>query len=208
MQNWETTLASQYANSPALLAVIQGMNDSIDPNARIDDFYRLVWNVDTAVGHGLDVWGRIVGISRYLSIPSTEDFFGFETGGIPEHSQPFGSGVFFAGAGSSTTFALSDTAYRQLIYFKAFANIARADIPTLNRLVNKLFSGVLGLYIVRGYVVDGYFSAGDPGRAYVQDLGGMQMRYVFEYEFNVYESAIVNTPGLLPHPAGVKVFIG
>ena len=59
MQNWESTLASQYANSPALLAVIKGMNDSIDPTARIDDFYRLVWNVDTAVGHGLDVWGRI-----------------------------------------------------------------------------------------------------------------------------------------------------
>ena len=152
--------------------------------------------------------GRIVGISRYLSIPSTEDFFGFKTGGVPEHSMPFGSGVFYAGAGSSTTFALSDSAYRQLIYFKAFANIARADIPTLNRLVNKLFSGVHGLYIVRGYVVDGYFSAGEEGRAYVQDLGSMQMRYVFDYDLNVYETAIVNTPGLLPHPAGVKVFIG
>jgi hypothetical protein len=208
MQNWEDTLASQYANSPALLAIIEGMNDSIDQTARINDFVRLVWNVDTAQGYGLDVWGRIVGISRYLSIPSTEDFFGFETGGVPEHSMTFGSGVFFAGASSSTAFALSDTAYRQLIYFKAFANIARADIPTLNRLVSKLFAGLHGLYIVRGYIVDGYFSTEDTGRAYVQDLGGMQMRYVFEYDLNIYETAIINTPGLLPHPAGVKVFIG
>ncbi len=208
MQNWEATLASQYANSQTLLAVIGGMNDAVDPSASINDFMRLVWNVDTAQGHGLDLWGRIVGISRYLSIPSTEDFFGFKTGGVPEHSMTFGSGVFFAGATSSTAFALSDTAYRQLIYFKAFANIARADIPTLNRLVNKLFAGLHGLYIVRGYIVDGYFSTGTEGRAYVEDLGSMQMRYVFDYELNVYETAIINTPGLLPHPAGVKVFIG
>lgn len=208
MERWEDSLASQFANSPALLAIIEGMNDAIDPRARIDDFYRLVWNVDTAQNYGLDVWGRIVGIGRYLQIPDSIDYFGFKTGGVPEHSLPFGSGVFFAGAASSTTYALSDSAYRSLIYFKAFANISSLTIPNLNRLANRLFAVTHRLYFQNGYVDDGYIEEGGPGRAYVEDLGGMQMRYVFDYELSDVELAIVNTPGLLPHPAGVKVFIG
>lgn len=207
MNNWESTLASQYANSPALLALIKGMNDAIDPRTNINDWYRLVWNVDTAQGYGLDVWGRIVGISRFLKVPSTIDYFGFKTGGVPEHSLTFGSGVFFAGASSSDTYELSDNAYRALIFFKAFSNISATNIPTLNKLINKLLIGIGGFYIARGYYVDGYMVGGDNGRAYVKDLGSMQMEYVIEYDLNVYQKAIVNTPGLLPHPAGVKVFI-
>lgn len=208
MVNWEATLASQFANSPTLLALIEGMNDAVDPAARINDFYRLVWNVDTAQGHGLDVWGRIVGVNRFLQVPSSIDFFGFETGGTPERSLPFGSGVFFAGAESTETYELSDSAYRSLIYFKAFANIAAANVPTLNQLVNKLFRGLNGFWVARDYYIDGYLTGGDEGRAYVEDLGSMQMRYVFEYDLSVYELAIINTPGILPSPAGVKVFIG
>ena len=208
MQKLSTTILSQYANSPVLLALIDGMNDAIDPSARINDWYRLVWNIDTAQGYGLDLWGRILGITRFLKVPLDIDYFGFQTGGIPEHSLPFGSGVFYSGTVATSNFALSDTAYRNLLFFKAFVNIAATNTPTLDKLINKLFAGVSGFYVVRDYAIEGYFEGGEAGRAYVEDLGDMQMRYVFQYDLTPPQLAIINTPGVLPRPTGVKVFIG
>lgn len=208
MKNWQDTILSQFGNSPILLSLIESANDAIDPAANIDAFITSVWDVSTAQGHGLDIWGRIVGISRYIQIPGSIDYFGFKTGGTPEHSLPFGSGVFYAGQQVTQTYALSDAAFRQLILFKAFSNIAAMNIPTLNKLVQLLFAGVVGYYVAPGYVVDGYFATTEPGRAYVLDLGGMTMRYVFDIDLTAYQVAIVNAPGVLPRPAGVTVIIG
>lgn len=66
MKNIEQTIISQYGNSPTLLKLIQNMNDNIDPSADIDGFFNFIWNVDTAQGFGLDIWGRIVNISRTI----------------------------------------------------------------------------------------------------------------------------------------------
>lgn len=66
MRNVEQTIISQFANSPAITKMIQNMNAYIDPRADIDNFYWFVWNVDTAQGFGLDIWGRIVDVSREL----------------------------------------------------------------------------------------------------------------------------------------------
>lgn len=207
MQNWRDTLLSQYASSPSLLALIEGANDAIDPAADITRFFQQVWNLDTATGWGLDVWGRILGVSRNLQVPAQIDYFGFQTDALPERSLPFNVGVFYAGAQSTSTYALSDGAYRSLLYFKAFSNICATTIPSLNFLINRLFGGVTGLYVARDYVIDGYFASEGSGRAFVEDLGNMEMRYVIEFELEPYQSAIVNAPGVLPHPAGVKVYI-
>lgn len=60
----ENTVLSQYGGSKQMLDLIQSMNDFIDPRADLGAFYDLVWNIDTAVGYGLDVWGRIIGVGR------------------------------------------------------------------------------------------------------------------------------------------------
>lgn len=208
MQNWEQTLLSQYAHSPILCALIEGMNDAIDPRVKIDRWFQQVWNIDTAQGYGLDVWGRIVGITRYVQIPVAIDYFGFQTAGVPEHSLPFNVGVFRAGDQPTQTYELSDDAFRSLIFFKAFSNIAATTIPALNKLVNKLFGGLHGFWVARGYYVDGFIDGGsDSGRAWVEDLGGMAMRYRFDYTLNEYELAIISAPGVLPSPSGVTVSI-
>lgn len=76
MREFDRTIISQYSNSATLTQLITNLNTYIDPNANLQRFYDLIWNVDTAVGYGLDVWGRIVGIARFLKIP-TGKFFGF-----------------------------------------------------------------------------------------------------------------------------------
>lgn len=66
MINVSQTVISQYGNSPTLLAMINAMNAAIDPSADIDNFYTWIWSVDSAQGFGLDIWGRIVGVSRAI----------------------------------------------------------------------------------------------------------------------------------------------
>lgn len=180
------TVISQYAQSPTLRRLVDNMAAYVDPRANLTNFYNFVWNVDTAVGFGLDIWGRIVGVSRLLRIPDEYDpIFGFDTGNLPYDWQPFGQGRFASnhdGTGGEA-FELNDEAYRVLIFTKAMANIGATDAPSLNRLLQNLFP--------------------NRGNAFVQDLGGMQMTYVFEFELTSVERAIVSQSGVLPHPAGV-----
>lgn len=136
------TLLSQYANSPVLLALINGYSANFDPSANIDAFYNNVWNIDTANGVGLDLLGRIIDVSRIIQIPAATTgaagFFGFaqQTGSVG-----FGQGVFYNASPSTTgQYPLPDDAYRALILLKAVANIGDCSIPTLNRILGQLFS--------------------------------------------------------------------
>ena len=63
MYNVESTVGSQYANSPQIDALIAFMVEWIDPTVNLQQFYTLVWNISTAVGFGLDIW-----IAPYLSM--------------------------------------------------------------------------------------------------------------------------------------------
>lgn len=66
MINVEQTIISQYGNSATISTLIQNMNEYIDPRADIDNFYSYIWDVSQAQGFGLDIWGRIVNISREI----------------------------------------------------------------------------------------------------------------------------------------------
>src|SRR5260221_2382599 len=71
------TIISQYANSPIITQLISNFFQYVDPTVNIDAFYDFVWNLDTAKGYGLDVWGRIVGVQRQLNVPVGK-FLGFD----------------------------------------------------------------------------------------------------------------------------------
>lgn len=166
------------------------MNQYIDPSANFEEFYDFIWNVDTAQGFGLDIWGRIVGVSRVIPIPGDEGSFGFNNDDVPPDWQNFGNvnspgtgGPFYAGQTSTGSFTLNDTAYRTLILAKALANIAATTPAALNQLVTNLFPG--------------------RGRAYTQDGRDMTMTYVFEFSLTSIEFAILSFSGVLPHPGGV-----
>jgi hypothetical protein len=122
MQNVEQTIISQYANSATIVQLIQSMNEYIDPSANIDAFYNLVWNVNTAQGYGLDVWGRIVGVARGLNVPANTP----------------NPGMF---AFTPGTYALTDDQFRTVILVKALANITDCTARSLNQLLTNLFAG-------------------------------------------------------------------
>lgn len=182
----DSTLISQYANSPVITALVDDFGEWFDPTANLTSFYNLVWNIFTAQGFGLDIWGRILGVTRYLTLPAPPSgYFGFYDGAID--GQPFNQAPFNPGSGATSNFALTDSAYLTLLMVKALANICRTTIPLLNQLLQLLFPG--------------------EGNVYVQDLGNMQMEYVFTWTLSPVQYAIVYGSGVLPHPTGVSVSI-
>lgn len=179
------TVASQYANSPILMQLLQDMNDFIDPRVDLDAFFNDIWNVQTATGYGLDVWGRIVGVNRVIKIVGDLQYLGFaEADDIPlTDPQPFGQAPFFSGFASGDNYSLSDDAYRKLILVKALANITDCSIKSINQILRNLFGAL--------------------GNAYCTDDGDMNMSYVFNFTISPVDYAIITQSGAMPKPAGV-----
>lgn len=190
----DETLISQYANSPTLVELVEDFGQYFDPTANLTDFFNTVWNIDTAIGFGLDIWGIILGVSRVIPIPGTAGSFGFDNADTPPDWEDFGNvddsaagGPFYSGQIVGNSYKLNDGPYRTLLLTKALANICQTTAPALNALISNLFPG--------------------RGICYTQDLGGMQMSYVIEFPLTSIEYAILAYSGVLAHPAGVGVNI-
>ena len=133
---WDTIL-SQYANSPTITQMLANMQQYLDPTGNIDDFYDDIWNIQTAQGYGLDVWGRIVGVNRILQVSNTA-YFGF-IGPSGESGLPFNQGVFYNGEPVTSNYALTDDAFRVLILTKALFNVCDGSVPAINQILLFLF---------------------------------------------------------------------
>lgn len=179
---WKTII-SQYANSPIIDGMIEAFNAAADQTENIDNLYDMIWNIDTAVGYGLDVWGRIVGISRTLQIPGSVTYIGFEEAGTSWTG--FGQGGFYTGGGISNNFVLSDSDFRRLILAKAAGNISGGSIPSVNSILLTLFP--------------------NRGSCYVADGLNMNLTYTFKFQLNPVDLAIVETSGVLPSAAGIAI---
>lgn len=173
----------QYESSPIINSLIDYRNGYFGGWG--DQFYDVVWNINTAQGFGLDIWGRIVVIGRELEIQVGE-YFGFYS--EPTISwQPFNQAPFYTGQKQTSTYRLADQAYRALILTKALTNISATDYKSLNRSLTNLFPG--------------------RGNAYIRKTGTMELQYVFEFYLEPWEISIIVTDGILPRPAGVKVSV-
>jgi hypothetical protein len=181
---WATVI-SQYANSPVLTRLIQDFASNVDQTLDLQSFFDLIWNVDTAQGYGLDIWGRIVGVTRILQIVGTQLYFDFEETGLSGNG--FNQQPFFIGTPLTSNYSLSDDAFRTLIFAKALANISDGSIKALNQLLINLFP--------------------NRGNAYVTDGLDMTMTYSFSFTLSPVELAIVSQSGVLPKPTGVSLTI-
>src|ERR1700676_2897924 len=145
--NYWTTIISQYANSPIITTLIGDFFAWLDQTANLNNFYNDIWNVATAQGYGLDVWGRIVGVTRTLNVATAGKYFGFDEA-TTLSADPFNQSPFYVGSPLTTNFQLSDSAFRVLIYAKALANICDGSIPAMNALLRNLFPGRGNCYVI------------------------------------------------------------
>lgn len=208
----------QYAASPTIQQIIADRKDYFQ-TTWTDEFYSKVWNVDTAQGFGLDIWGRIVVIGRSVRIDTIDRTFGYYeawsgTSGvspvpgpvvinglafvIPSGSgspgtdsriTPFDEAPFYDGVQATEVVVLSDEAYRKLVLAKALANISDCSMPGLNYALRNLFDG----------------SA--ERRCYATTNNKMDLSYVFEFALTPIEKTLAVSAGVIPRPAGVKLTI-
>ena len=185
------TIASQYANSPVILQLLADWNVDIDPRSNLNDFVTKVWNISTAEGYGLDMWGRRVGVTRVISVPDPSvTYFGFSEGG---GYQPFGQAPFYDGYQASIQTDLSDDDYRTLLLAKALANISNCSAPVINLILYNLF-------LAPGRPYEGR-------KAYVIDVGNMEMQYFFGFVLTLTDLAMLINSGAIQRPVGVLSFI-
>ncbi|NTF54938.1 DUF2612 domain-containing protein [Agrobacterium rhizogenes] len=209
---WKTVI-SQYANSPILIQLIENVFAYLDQTKNFDAFFDYIWNVDTAQGIGLDIWGRIVGVNRVLQV-EVGNWFGFEES-LPG-AFTFGQGAFFSGSPLTDNYALSDQAYRQLILAKAAANITNGSIPAINRILMTLFPNRGNAYVTDGFQGGEWFGFKEENNAQGfnqaafyngQSIQSMVMTYVFEFQLTPVELAIVQQSGVLPKSTGVAASV-
>lgn len=112
------TVITQYRNSPTILQLIANFSQCVDTSADFQNLYDNVLNIQTAQGFGLDILGRIIGVSRQLTVPAI----------YPVTVAP----------GLRN---LTDDQYRTLLYAKALNNISGSSSADINAVLRMLFAG-------------------------------------------------------------------
>jgi len=183
---WPDTLYSQYYNDPVTTTWLDLFSQAVDANESVDGFYDNVWNVLTAEGWGLDVWGIIVGLNTGRVIPaSPAEYLGFEEADNI-NGNSFGSAIWYSGGAISENVTLSDPAFLLMILAKAASNTWDGSTPGLNKILRTLFPGQV---------------------AYATDGLDMTMTYSFGFALTPVQISIVFNTNVLPRPAGVSVTI-
>lgn len=185
------TLLTQYANSPTLCELIERFHAAIALSTQqaIQQFFNMIWNIDTAVGYGLDVWGKIIGVSRQLQVSGNVAYLGF----VEQYAkatqnigpQPFNVAPMRPSTTDNGVYRLDDSAYRLLIMTKAMSNITDGTVPSINRLISYLFK--------------------DRGRAWVVDHLDHTIGLHFDFLLTTIDLAILANSDVMPRPAGVSI---
>lgn len=172
----------QYEQAGKLKSLAYSKQDWID---RVQtgfwaDWYRDVFNIDTANKFGLSIWARILNISLGVDIEPdpTKIPFGFGSNNVN-----FENGNF--GTQSTNTIRLGLEQQRLVIRMRYFQLTTRNTIPEINQFLARFF--------------------GQYGNSYVYDGLDMTMTYLFGFVPDSQIQFILENYDLLPRPAGVKV---
>lgn len=107
-------------------------------------------NIDIAVGAQLDIIGKILGCPRnvpginnqtkYFTFHVNENSLGFSTIGNPSYGVAKNRNNSIL-----ATYTLRDEEYRQLLKFKAFLNVWRGDMGSMDRALYSVFGDTINL---------------------------------------------------------------
>ena len=121
-------MLSQYANSPVIVNLVNGVVEQINNAQTIDDWFRIVFDLRTATGFGLDLWGKILNQSRRFQ-------FLDENNNVVD--------VYLQGEqtvdGVHYTDAQMEDMYRTVLFFRAFSYITNCSIKSMNELLQFYF---------------------------------------------------------------------
>jgi hypothetical protein len=228
MIDLNSTIISQYANSPILMAWLQALNSSFDPAASVDSFKTLIWNAPTNpdptnanITYGLDLWGRIVGANRVLYTTPSNSYVAFNEAGSPSlyTAMTMGDGagnggVFWGGNPLSPSYTTVGNAdFQKIILGKALANISGCSVPSINRILRTLFgsqgpqstpTSVAGFPFYQGRVC--VYDWDKSGNAAGTTSLNMATSINFEgFTPSDLTKSIITYSTIIPHSAGVAV---
>lgn len=153
-------MISQYANSPKFIALVSGLRNIFSNAKTLGDWFNVVFNLKTATGFGLDIWGEILNQGRLFYYVNPDS-------GNTES-------VYLKGAqtvdGVSYTSNQIEELYRSVLFLKAMSNITNSTLASLNQMLQFYFA--------------------NRGRVYVIEPDVMHIRYVFEFYVSKLEKAI------------------
>lgn len=169
------TLASQYANSLTIAQMVDSFGQQIDVSGDFANFLSFVWDIDTAQGFGLDILGRILGLSRQvINVPP---IFGFPTapGGL---------------------YTMTDDQYRRALLVRARTNISNGSFADINQQLREMSNGRGNAFATRSDTMImryNFFYAPEPYEyALMRDYGstvgipvGVDL-YPFDFTINPY----------------------
>lgn len=185
-----TTVLRQYNNSPNLLNIITLMGEAVRWDDFEGDFFTNIFDITTANTYGLDIWGKILNLSRVMTYTASNVYFGFNEADLSVETstdpQPFDQYSFYdPDTNYSGAVSLENEAYRKALMMKAMSNITDCTPSNLNASLMFMFS--------------------DSGNAWVEHDGPMQMSYHFDFTPTTSDLAIIQSSGILPKPAGCVV---
>ena len=189
--SYNETILRQYSGLPKIYQMIDTFNQAVSMDDFEDSFIDEVWDVLTSGTYGLNVWGKIVGVGRYVTASSSGSFFGFQGTSTTDPSatfpHPFNTKPFYSGKLETTNVMLGDDAYRTLILAKAFSNISIGTIPEINRFLTILFK--------------------NRGTAHIVNNRDMTLTVVVDFDLFQYERSILQNYNVMPIPSGVILSI-
>ena len=143
-----------------------------------DEWYRDVFNLDTANDFGLTVWGIILDFP--VSVNDTPSHQANSAFGFGEYRKNFGSQF----APSDETLSLSSEVARIVLKLRFYNLVTRATIPECTAIVKEVFK--------------------DYGECYCLDGLNMTIRYVFNFDLPSSIRQILNNFDLLPRQNSVE----
>lgn len=179
--NVQQALLWQYNEAVNLQAIVKNKQAWYDSNQTQfwENWYRDVFNLQTANIFGLSVWSIILGqpiVFNNAANPGQIPW-GFGTNNVD-----FTQGNFAGGAGGS--YALPLSAARILLQLRAFQLVSSGTVPEINRML---------AYVFKNY-----------GPAWLIDNHDMTQTYMFDFTLTADLIYIFNNIDILPRPAGVS----
>jgi len=127
---------SQYANSPRFIDLYNNICGLFNNSKTLEDWFNVVYNLKTASGFGLDIWGTILNQGRQFS---------YEENGVVEN-------IFLGGEqtidGITYSAEYMEEMYRMVLFLRALGYITNCTLASLNNLLQYYFADKGRVYVI------------------------------------------------------------